>query len=73
MISDIICMYTNDNWNDVFKEIFVDNDILDSKLRELDQIRNSIAHNRDLAEDDTIRLKLLANDILKCLEVFSEK
>jgi len=56
-----------DNWKQVFKPIFKDEEIISSKLRELEPIRNAIAHNRDLTPHERERLKLLATDIVSCL------
>jgi len=56
-----------DNWKQVFKPIFKDEEIISSKLRELEPIRNAIAHNRELTSHEKERLKLLAIDIVSCL------
>ena len=42
----------NDNWEDVFKQIFVRKEILNSTLSELEHIRNKIAHNRKASFKD---------------------
>jgi hypothetical protein len=36
----------DDNWNDVFKELFKRKDIFEATLSQLEPIRNKIAHNR---------------------------
>lgn len=57
-----------DNWEQVFKSIFKDEEIISSKLRELEPIRNAIAHNRELTPIEKERLRLLATDITSCFE-----
>lgn len=56
-----------DNWENVFKPIFSDEEIISAKLRELDPLRNAIAHNRELSLADVERLRILARDIISCL------
>jgi hypothetical protein len=48
----------NDNWDECFEEIFRDREFVLVKLREVEQIRNEIAHSRDLNDIqlDTLRL-----------------
>jgi len=56
-----------DNWH-VFQPIFGDAEILSAKLKELEPIRNAIAHNRELAHGDKKRLALHASDIITCIQ-----
>ena len=56
-----------DNWEQVFKSEFKDEEIVSVKLRELEPIRNAIAHNRELSMIEKERLRLLSNDMLSCL------
>lgn len=42
-----------DNWDDIFKRIFSDKDVFVSLLRELEPIRNKIAHHRIITQSDT--------------------
>jgi hypothetical protein len=42
----------NDNWNAVFKDIFYRKDFIVTTLRELEPIRNKVAHNRKAATKD---------------------
>jgi hypothetical protein len=42
----------SDNWKDVFQPIFADKDVFIGMLRELEPIRNKIAHNRKSSEGD---------------------
>lgn len=56
-----------DNWEQVFKLVFKDEEIISTKLRELDPLRNAIAHNRELSLADVERLRLLARDVISCL------
>lgn len=56
------------NWRDAFKHIFVDEEMISSKLRELDPIRNRIAHSKELTQEDNIRLELHSTDIIRAIE-----
>lgn len=57
-----------DNWRDVFSQLFKDKDIISAKLRELEPIRNAIAHNRKIGSYEILKLKLHARDILLCIK-----
>lgn len=57
-----------DNWKQVFAPFFWDKDIISAKLRELEPIRNAIAHFRELNEDEQEKLKLYCKDILASLQ-----
>lgn len=46
-----------DNWDDVFKPIFLRKDILSSSLSEIEIIRNKIAHNRKATQKDVAVIK----------------
>ncbi len=39
-----------------------------AKLKELDSIRNAIAHSRPISKIDRTRLRLIAEDWLKCVD-----
>ena len=52
-----------DNWRTVFKHIFHDNEVISSKLKELDTLRNGIAHNRELTAGQKERLRILVEDV----------
>lgn len=56
-----------DNWEQVFKPIFQDAEITSAKLRELEPIRNDIAHSRELTNKQKDRLRILSEDLLACL------
>ena len=56
-----------ENWNKHFKEIFRDEKILYTKLSELETLRNDIAHQRELKDDELLLLKLNSEHILKCI------
>lgn len=56
-----------DNWREVFSELFVDREIIAAKLRELEPVRNKIAHMRDLSESEISKLKLYSTEIRNCL------
>ncbi|MGC9014515.1 MAG: Swt1 family HEPN domain-containing protein [Thermoproteota archaeon] len=56
-----------DNWREVFKEIFEDQEAIAVKLRELEPIRNSVRHGRKLTSEQREKLKILSQDILRKL------
>jgi hypothetical protein len=39
-----------DNWQEAFRDVFRDKEAVLVKLRELEQIRNDIAHSRELSD-----------------------
>lgn len=56
-----------DNWRQVFKEIFKDKEAISVKLRELEPLRNAIAHFRELSRRELEKLKLLSEEIVSCI------
>ena len=56
-----------DNWKQVFKGIFQDRETISVKLRELEPIRNAIAHFRELSRLELNKLKLLSEEIISCI------
>lgn len=57
-----------DNWRQVFEQVFKDKEIISAKLRELEPIRNAIAHVRELSRTEAEKLKLYSEDIVSCIE-----
>lgn len=57
-----------DNWNNAFKEIFYNKEELLAKLSELEPIRNSIMHSRNLKEREKHRLQLYSDDIFDIIK-----
>lgn len=53
-----------DNWRDVFLSTFKDEEILRAKLRELEAIRNDIAHVRTLTATQRTKLSLYSGELL---------
>ena len=60
-------MLRRDNWREVFKTLFHDTAWIITKLRELEPIRNDIAHNREISEEDTQKLEMNSREILRCM------
>jgi len=58
-----------DNWKQAFKEIFKDREAISVKLKELEPIRNSIAHFRELSRQELDKLKLLSGEIISCISI----
>jgi hypothetical protein len=56
-----------DNWKDVFAKYFKDIAILSSRLKELEPIRNSIAHFRPIRKTQATKLVLYTKEILDCI------
>jgi len=66
--SDYVKIITKrDNWKEVFSTYFIDKNIISAKLRELEPIRNNIAHFRELNSSDITKLKLYSKEILDCI------
>jgi hypothetical protein len=57
-----------DNWRTVFEPIFKDKEIISAKLRELEPIRNAVAHVRELSRTEADKLNLYSKDIMSCIE-----
>jgi len=53
-----------DNWEQVFASTFKDKEIISAKLREIEPIRNAIAHFRRLNKSQEQKLELYLTDIL---------
>lgn len=53
-----------DNWKDVFAPIFRDNEAISTKLRELEPIRNDIAHSREISAQAGKKLEIYAKEII---------
>jgi hypothetical protein len=56
-----------DNWDQVFRATFGDKEAISTKLRELEPIRNAIAHFRTLGRSQETKLELYAGEILEAL------
>ena len=56
-----------DNWKDVFAKYFKDITLLTSKLKELEPIRNNIAHFRPIRKTQATKLMLYTKEILSCI------
>lgn len=52
------------NWERIFQVIFKDKERIVLKLKELEPIRNKIAHAGEVSEDELVQLKVLPEDIL---------
>ncbi|MFA6993367.1 MAG: DGQHR domain-containing protein [Patescibacteria group bacterium] len=62
-----------DNWNDIFSKIFKDSNIIFSWLRELEDIRNKIAHFRPISVEESTTLRLNTSKIIKTIKPTEEK
>lgn len=56
-----------DNWDQVFSSTFKDKEIISVKLREIEPIRNAIAHFRKLSRSQEEKLDLYVGDVLGSL------
>lgn len=53
-----------DNWKDVFAPIIRDKDAVSTKLRELEPVRNNIAHSREISVHAREKLEIYAREII---------
>ena len=58
-----------DNWEQVFSKVFKDKEMVSAKLRELEPLRNAIAHFRRLEPQQADKLRVYASDLSGYLEV----
>ena len=58
------------NWNDVFQYVFRDKNKIDSKLKEIEPIRNAISHTRDLDATEERQLKFYSEEILRSISYY---
>jgi tetratricopeptide (TPR) repeat protein len=58
-----------DNWTTCFKKIFRDEQIIAAELKELEPIRNSIAHGRDITKKQEDKLFMITEEILDSISV----
>ena len=56
-----------DNWREAFSKILHDEELMSSKLRELEPIRNALAHSRPMPKNGLSRLRINTKDILALL------
>ena len=56
-----------DNWEQAFRKIFKDKEMIASKLTELEPIRRAIAHSRDLQAGDIDTLDLYSQHIMSAI------
>jgi len=56
-----------DNWREAFKQVFKDKEVISTKLRELEPIRNAIAHSRELNQAESDKLRLYSEEIISCM------
>jgi hypothetical protein len=60
-----------DNWQELFNRVFRDEEAISVKLRELEPIRNAIAHFRPLSAEMSEKLRIIAGEIVKAIEAAS--
>jgi len=66
-------MQRKDNWNDIFSKIFKDPSFIFSRLRELKDIRDDIAHTRPLSPQKSTTLELYTSQILEIIKPTKKK
>ena len=65
---DLVTLIVNrGNWKKCFEKFFGNANVIQAKMYELVPIRNDIAHNRHLSEDNELMLKLYSKQILKLI------
>lgn len=55
------------NWNDCFSKVFKTQGFIETRLQELEPIRNEIAHSRDVGATARQKLKIYADEIKECV------
>ena len=58
----------NKNWTDVFESVFGSQSFIESKLQELEPIRNDIAHSRSVDCVASSKLQIYLQDFNSCIE-----
>jgi len=58
------------NWKEVFKFIFHDKDKINLKLKEIEPIRNTISHTRDLDDTEKRQLEFYSEELLRTISYF---
>lgn len=53
-----------DNWKDFFAPVFKDKEAISTKLRELEPIRNDIAHSREISPQAGKKLEIYSGEII---------
>ena len=61
-----------DNWSDTFQYIFKDKISLSGKLRDLQLIRNSVSHMRDITKEEKQTLTLSHNSIVYAIKYYKK-
>jgi hypothetical protein len=54
-----------DNWRDLFQKIFKEQEVILAKFKELEPIRNALAHGRKLTTEQKEKLKIFSQDITR--------
>ena len=57
-----------DNWKQIFRQCFMDEAWIKTKLMELNPIRTDIAHGRELEPEGIQKLIMYAKEIFRCIE-----
>lgn len=57
-----------DNWREAFQKLFKDQEIIATKLKELEPIRNCIMHSRGLTQEQKEKLRIISKDIVRQCE-----
>ena len=55
------------NWEEAFCPLFLDGDSVKLKLRELEPIRNDLAHSRGITPANADRLRLYTRELVECM------
>lgn len=59
-----------DNWREAFRDVFRDGEVISAKLKEIEPIRNAIAHSREISKQQLNRLELHVGDIIHSTSKF---
>jgi len=58
-----IIITKSDNWNDYFKNIFANKEVLETKLHELENLRNAVMHSKEISKNDEEKIRVYYNDL----------
>lgn len=61
----------NDNWS-IFEKDFPNQDFLRIRIQELYQVRNKVAHNANVTQEEFNLLKMYSNQIITQLKIYND-
>ena len=62
----------NDNWKEIFQYVFHDKISISAKLKEIEPIRNTISHSRNLDSYEEKQLRFYSEEILRSISYYTD-